>query len=150
MSILFNTLKNTGMTYLAENNWALMNTVICQLVNIPNFVFQLFQICSNSSVYGMLVGIHGFSKCNSIITVTCSCSIVHIYLGMHLPQSIQDRDWYHPFVSERWNAAKMLSTSLHQCRWPVHQRRCMCYHVCVIMHVKDPQLSVVRVGHCVL
>ena len=25
----------------------------------------------------------------------------------------------------------------------------MCYHVCVIMHVKDPCLSVVRVGHCV-
>ena len=25
----------------------------------------------------------------------------------------------------------------------------MYYYVCVIMHVKDPQLSVVRVGHCV-
>ena len=25
--------------------------------------------------------------------------------------------------------------------------RTMCYHVYVIMHVKDPQLSVVRVGH---
>ena len=25
----------------------------------------------------------------------------------------------------------------------------MCYYVCVIMHVKDPYLSVVRVGHCV-
>ena len=24
----------------------------------------------------------------------------------------------------------------------------MCYDVCVIMHVKDPYLSVVRVGHC--
>ena len=23
----------------------------------------------------------------------------------------------------------------------------MCYHVCAIMHVKDPKLSVVRVGH---
>ena len=27
--------------------------------------------------------------------------------------------------------------------------RVMCYHVYVIMHVKDPELSVVRVGHCV-
>ena len=27
--------------------------------------------------------------------------------------------------------------------------RAMCYHVYVIMHVKDPLLSVVRVGHCV-
>ena len=25
----------------------------------------------------------------------------------------------------------------------------MCYHVYVIMHAKDPQLFVVRVGHCV-
>ena len=25
----------------------------------------------------------------------------------------------------------------------------MCYHVYVIMHVKDPELSVIRVGHCV-
>ena len=24
----------------------------------------------------------------------------------------------------------------------------MCYHVCIMMHVKDPYLSVVRVGHC--
>ena len=26
----------------------------------------------------------------------------------------------------------------------------MCYHIYVMMHVKDPQLSVVRVGHCVI
>ena len=25
----------------------------------------------------------------------------------------------------------------------------MCHYVCVIMHIKDPYLSVVRVGHCV-
>ena len=25
----------------------------------------------------------------------------------------------------------------------------MCYHIYVMMHVKDPQPSVVRVGHCV-
>ena len=28
-----------------------------------------------------------------------------------------------------------------------HKGRAMCYHVLVIMHVKDPQLSVIRVGH---
>ena len=29
----------------------------------------------------------------------------------------------------------------------VHQRLFMCYHVCVIMHVKDPYVYFVRVGH---
>ena len=29
----------------------------------------------------------------------------------------------------------------------VHKGRSMCYHVYVITHVKDPELSVVRLGH---
>ena len=56
---------------------------------------------------------------------------------------------YGPFVSERRNSTNMLLTCLNQCRQLVHQRPSMCYHVCVIMHVKDPQLSVIRVGHFV-
>ena len=27
--------------------------------------------------------------------------------------------------------------------------RVMCFHLHVIMHVKDPRLSVIRVGHCI-
>ena len=42
---------------------------------------------------------------------------------------------YDLFVSERWTAAKMLSTCPHQCRRLVHQRPSMYYHVYVIMHV---------------
>ena len=41
-----------------------------------------------------------------------------------------------------------LLTCSHQCRRLVQQRPSMCYYACVIMHVKDPQLSVIRVGHC--
>ena len=41
----------------------------------------------------------------------------------------------------------MLSTCPHQCRRQVHQSPSICYHVCVIMHVKDPWLSVERVRH---
>ena len=43
----------------------------------------------------------------------------------------------------------LLLTRSHQCRRLVKKRPSMCYHVCIIMHVKDPWLSVVRVGHCV-
>ena len=43
----------------------------------------------------------------------------------------------------------MLSTCPHQCWRLVHQRPSMCNHASVIMHVKDPLLSVIRVGHCV-
>ena len=38
----------------------------------------------------------------------------------------------------------------HQCCRQVHQSHAMCYHVCVMMYVKDPRLSVVIVGHFVL
>ena len=60
-------------------------------------------------------------------------------------EAIQVRAPYNPFVSERWSSISMLSTSPYQCRQLVHQRQSMFYHVCVIMHVKDPWLSVVRV-----
>ena len=53
----------------------------------------------------------------------------------------------HPFVSERWHSTNMLLTCLHQCWRLVHKRPSMCYQVCVVMHLKDPWLSVVRVGH---
>ena len=43
----------------------------------------------------------------------------------------------------------VMNYSLHKCRRLFHQRPSMCYYVYVIMHVKDPQLSVVRVRHCV-
>ena len=52
-----------------------------------------------------------------------------------------------PFFSERWNSIRMLLTCSHQCRWLVEQRPSMCYHVYMIMHVKDPKLSVVRERH---
>ena len=44
---------------------------------------------------------------------------------------------------------KCVINSSSQCRRLVQKRPSICYYVYVIMHVKDPQLSVVRVGHCV-
>ena len=73
---------------------------------------------------------------NSIMVSVFVCHAVHI------------RNRYDPFVSEGWNATNMLSTSPHQCQRLVHQRLSMCYHVYVIMQVKDPYLSVVTVRHC--
>ena len=35
------------------------------------------------------------------------------------------------------------------CQQLVHQRPSICYHVYVVMHLKDPQPSVIRVGHLV-
>ena len=52
-------------------------------------------------------------------------------------------------VIERWNPITVLSTRSHQCRKLVQKRSSMCHYICVIMHVKDTQLSVVTVGHCV-
>ena len=64
-------------------------------------------------------------------------------------QVIRVRDRLDQLVTERWNSITVLLTRSHQCRRLVKKKPSMCYYVCVIMHVKDPQLSVVRVGHCV-
>ena len=56
---------------------------------------------------------------------------------------------FEPGTFRLFREGGMLSTCLHQCRQLVHQRPSMCHYVYVMMHVKDPQLSVVRVGHCV-
>ena len=42
------------------------------------------------------------------------------------------------YFTERWRSASMFSTCSHQCWRLVQQRWCMCNHVYVIMHVKDP------------
>ena len=87
--------------------------------------------------------------------VTAFCVIVQISpgwtgqsLSLLLHQS-GDCARHDPLVTERWNSITLLLTRSHQCRRLVKKRPSMCYCVCVIMHVKDPQLSVVRVGHCV-
>ena len=51
---------------------------------------------------------------------------------------VQVRALHDPLVSERWNSIRVLLTCSHQCCRLVQQRQSMCYHVCVIMHVKDP------------
>ena len=57
----------------------------------------------------------------------------------------------HPGSSPVWSVCfrkvRMLSTCSHQCRRQIPQRLSMCYHVYVIMHVKDLYLSVIIVGH---
>ena len=49
-------------------------------------------------------------------------------------RAVQVRDRHDQFITERWNSIKMLLTCPHQCRRLV---QIMCYHVYVIMHVKE-------------
>ena len=71
-------------------------------------------------------------------------------VSLSVKLAVQVRARHDPFVSERWNSITVLLNCSHQCWRLVQQRPSMCYHLYVIMIVKDSQFSVVRVGHCVL
>ena len=92
------------------------------------------------------------------VRIQCLFCSFHIAPGGEIAQSLASLSvkravWVRArldlFVSERWNSITILLTRSHQCQRLVKKRPAMCYYVCVIMHVKDPQLSVIRVGHCV-
>ena len=61
-------------------------------------------------------------------------------------QAVQVRAWYDVFVSERWNATNMLLTCPTSAANRFNKGRAMC-SVYVIIHVKDPKLSLVQIGH---
>ena len=69
-------------------------------------------------------------------------------MSLSVKQAIQVRVRYDPFVSERWNSISILLTCPTSAANWFNKGRAMSYHVYVIIHVKDPDLSVVRVGHC--
>ena len=73
--------------------------------------------------------------------------IAQLVASLSATRSIQVRARYDPFVTERWNSITVALSRSHQCRRLVKKRRSMCHYVCEMIHVKDPQLSVVRVGH---
>ena len=58
--------------------------------------------------------------------------------SLSVKPAVQVRTRHDLLVADRCNATRMLSTCSHQCRQLVQQRPSKCYHVCVIMHVKDP------------
>ena len=85
----------------------------------------------------------------NIITPQGGWEIAQSLASLSTKRGARVRSRLDPLVTERWNSITVLLTRSHQCRRLVQKRPSMCYYVCVIMHVKDPQLSVVRVGHCV-
>ena len=82
-----------------------------------------------------------------VITRYWGGEIVQSVASLSAMRSVQVRARYDQLVSERWYAVTVLLNCSHQCRRLVKKRQSMCHYVCVMMHVKDPYLSVVRVGH---
>ena len=64
--------------------------------------------------------------------------IAQSLLSLSIKRAIQVRARHDRLDIERWNSITVLLTCSHQCRRLVQKRPSMCYHVYVIMHVKDP------------
>ena len=67
--------------------------------------------------------------------------------SLSVKRAIEVRARHNQFVPERWNSIRMLVNCPTSVADQFDKGCAMCYHVCVIMHVKVPQLSVVKACH---
>ena len=119
---------------IAVHNWY-MNS--CNSSSpFPCFIMLLYYTKYNTT---WLISIYPpLSKKNQYWIDAGGGKIAQSLTSLSTKQVVRVRARLDALVLEGWNSITVLLTRSHQCRRLVQKRRSICYHVCVIMCVKDP------------